>query len=75
MKGKVSILGDATACAAVEAFGPFPSPVCLPSLQDHHINITPDAPPSILCCTYPLSQAKEEFQTKYIQEQLDAGLI
>src|SRR5216684_6825932 len=42
---------------------------------DHHVNLTPDAPPSISCCTYPLSHAEEEFQTKYIQEQLDAGLI
>ena len=33
---------------------------------DHHVNLTPDAPPSISCCTYPLSHAKEEFQTKYI---------
>ncbi len=42
---------------------------------DHHVNLTPDTPPSISCRTYPLSQAEEEFQTKYIQEQLDAGLI
>src|SRR5216683_6522332 len=42
---------------------------------DHHVNLTPDAPPSISCHTYPLSHAEEEFQTKYIQEQLDAGLI
>ncbi len=33
MKGKVSIPGDATARATVEAFGPFPSLVCLPLLQ------------------------------------------
>jgi hypothetical protein len=42
---------------------------------DHHVNLTSDAPPSISCRTYPLSRAEEEFQTKYIQEQLDAGLI
>ncbi len=42
---------------------------------DHHVNLTPDAPPSISCHTYPLSHTEEEFQTKYIQEQLDAGLI
>ena len=42
---------------------------------DHHVNITPDAPPLISCHTYPLSCAEEEFQTKYIQEQLDASLI
>ncbi len=28
---------------------------------DHHVNLTPDAPPLISCCTYPLSHAKEEF--------------
>ena len=33
-KGKVSIPGDATARAAVEAFGPFPSPARLPSLHN-----------------------------------------
>src|SRR5216683_182883 len=33
---------------------------------DHHVNLTPDAPPSISCCTYPLSRTEEE---------LDAGLI
>ena len=33
MKGKVSILGDATACAAVEAFGLFLSLARLPSLH------------------------------------------
>ncbi len=42
---------------------------------DHHINLVPDAPPLIFCHTYPLSHAKEEFQTKYIQEQLDTSLI
>src|SRR6266853_1161858 len=42
---------------------------------DHHVKLTPDAPPSISCRTYPLSQAEEEYQTKYIQEQLDASLI
>jgi len=42
---------------------------------DHHVNLTSDAPPSISCHTYPLSCAEEEFQTKYIQEQLDASLI
>src|SRR6266851_5175963 len=42
---------------------------------DHHVNLTPDTPPSISCRTYPLSQAEEEYQTKYIQEQLDASLI
>jgi len=42
---------------------------------DHHVNLTPDALPLISCRTYPLSRAKKEFQTKYIQEQLDAGLI
>ncbi len=42
---------------------------------DHHVNLTPDAPPSISCHTYPLSCTEEEFQTKYIQEQLDASLI
>jgi len=49
----------------------------LPSHQpwDHHIKLTADAPPSISCRTYPLSRAEEEFQTKYIQEQLDASLI
>ncbi len=28
---------------------------------DHHVNLTPDAPPSISCHTYPLSCAEEEF--------------
>src|SRR5216683_822165 len=33
---------------------------------DHHVNLTPDTPPSISCRTYALSRAKEEFQNKYI---------
>jgi len=42
---------------------------------DHVVTLTPDAPPSILCRVYPLSQGEEEFQAKYIKEQEDAGLI
>jgi hypothetical protein len=42
---------------------------------DHHIQLTPDAPPLISCKVYPLSRSEEEYQTKYISEQLEAGLI
>jgi hypothetical protein len=28
---------------------------------DHHVKLTPDAPPSISCQMYPLSKSKEEF--------------
>jgi hypothetical protein len=42
---------------------------------DHQVRLTPDAPPSIPCKIYLLSKAEEEYQDKYICEQLAAGLI
>jgi hypothetical protein len=42
---------------------------------DHHVKLTPDTPPSIFYKVYPLSQLEEEYQTKYISEQLEASLI
>ena len=42
---------------------------------DHEVHLVLDAPPSIHCKVYPLSKAENEFQAKYIKEQLDASLI
>ena len=52
-------------------------PIDLPPHRewDHEVKLLPNAPASISCRAYPLSRAEEEFQTKYIDEQLAAGLI
>jgi hypothetical protein len=42
---------------------------------DHHIKLIPDAPLLIPCRAYPLSQKEEEFQNKFIDNQLKASLI
>jgi hypothetical protein len=42
---------------------------------DHHVKLIPDAPLSIPCRLYPLSQKEEKFQNKFIDDQLEAGLI
>lgn len=42
---------------------------------DHEVWLVPDTLPSISCKVYPLLKAEEEFQEKYIKEQLNAGLI
>ena len=42
---------------------------------DHEVKLVSNAPPSASCRVYPLSKAEEEFQTKYIDEQIEAGLI